>query len=93
MRSWTIASEWVGILSSHGPSGADLCFAPGGIAHAFDPITRTVACGADAERLEVFHVDFGDDDWSMRCEDCVRLASGTNGPIADRAVRSTRSSP
>ena len=75
---FVIAAEWVGLLQSQGPSCADLRFAPGGVAHAFDLERRVVICGADGSRLELFQSDFELDEWIFRCTTCVqRLAEVT----------------
>jgi hypothetical protein len=71
MASWIVAAEWVGVLSSHDAGGHSLRFAPGGLAHAFDRDTGTVVCGVDARSLELFEIDFVQDEWSMRCEACM----------------------
>jgi hypothetical protein len=72
---FVVAAEWVGVLTSLGGGGDEVRFAPGGIAHAFDPRSGEVPCGADASDLEVFWIDFASDDWSLRCPQCLARSS------------------
>jgi hypothetical protein len=68
---FVVGAEWVGVLTSLGTGRDELRFVPGGIAHAFDPSSAEVLCGANASELEVFWIDFASDDWSVRCPRCL----------------------
>lgn len=89
---FVVAAEWVGVLSSRGPGGDELRFAPGGVAHALDRSSGQIVCGADVRELEVFWIDFLGDDWSLRCGQCERIASESPHSARRRgaAIRSER---
>ena len=65
-----VAAEWVGLATSVRPKGRGEGFAPGGIAHAVDPIDGRVLCGADGATLETFGMEFDDDPSLFSCSAC-----------------------